>query len=122
MTNAEQRIIRLEQLLQFQADAINRLQGDVANLKQQVRVSQAGGYGGGGGGGGIFWIGPVAIAANGNVTNQTVYMLSGGSTLTISTTATVYNVMAVATVSTAGKNIIVAPNGDGTYLAVTQSC
>ena len=28
----------------------------------------------------------------------------------------------VATVATAGKPIIVAPNGDGSFLAVTQSC
>jgi hypothetical protein len=71
--------------------------------------------------GGIFYIQPVAIGAGGSVANQTIYRLINGSA-TVVISATVYNVMAVPTVATAGKNITVGANGDGTYLAISQSC
>lgn len=122
MTNAEQRIIHLEQLVKTQANALASLQAQVAALQQALRTIQAGGYGGGGAGATVYTIAPVAIAAGGNVTNQTVSVLQGGASTTVTTTATVYNQMAVTTVSTAGKTIIVGPNGDGTYTAITQSC
>jgi hypothetical protein len=70
----------------------------------------------------IFSISPVVIAAGGSVTGQTVSALQGGTSVAVNTSATVYNQMATATVATSGKTILVAPNGDGTFTAVTQSC
>jgi hypothetical protein len=70
----------------------------------------------------IYSIAPVVIAAGGNETGLTVYALQGGSSVALPGTYTVYNQMAVATVATADKTILVAPNGDGTFMAVTQSC
>ncbi len=77
---------------------------------------------GGSGSATIFSIEPIVIAAGGNVTGQMVYALQGGSSVAVNTSATVYNQMAAATVSTSGKTILVSPNGDGTFTAVTQSC
>ena len=122
MTNLEARLAHLEQLVSDQANQLARLWSAVWALQQAVRVTQLGGFGGGGSGGQIYYIAPVVIANGGNVTGQTVYVLVGGSPVTVTTGGVVYNIMAVATVATAGKNIIVAPCGDGTYLAVTQSC
>jgi len=103
--------------------AFQDVQRQLKQALQQIANNQMGpgGYPGGGLGT-IFYIAPVVIAAGNSVTNQTVYALIGGTTYTVTTTATVYNVMAQATVATSGKNIICGPNGDGSYLAITQSC
>jgi hypothetical protein len=71
---------------------------------------------------GIYYIDAVVISAGGNVTGKTVYYLAGGTQTTATTNGTIYNKMASATVSTSGKTIIVGPNGDGTYIAISQSC
>lgn len=122
MTNAEQRIIHLEQLVKTQANALASLQAQMAALQQTVRTGQQAGYGGGSGGAAIYSIPAVVIAAGGNVTGQTVSVLQGGSLSTVTTSGTVYNQMAAATVSTAGKTIMCGANGDGTYSAISQSC
>ncbi len=123
MTNLEQRIRNLEMQLTSQAAAVQSLASQVAALQQQSRTTQQSPYGGGSGtGGSIYTIAPVVITAGGSVTGQTVYALVSGTSTALGGTWTVYNVMAAATVSTAGKTIIVAPNGDGTYTAVNQSC
>ncbi len=62
----------------------------------------------------------LVIAAGGSATGVTVSALSGGTVSTVTTSGVVYNEMQAATV--AGKTIIVAPNSDGTYLVITESC
>lgn len=91
-----------------------QLQTQLAALQQQPIG------GGGGGGGGIFSMVGVVIAAGGSVTGATVSTLSGGSLATLSTNATVYNQMQVATVVT--KTIMLGQNPDGTFSAISQSC
>lgn len=122
MTDLEGRVVRLELILKaYQAENL-KLGQRVQDLEQQVRTGEGGGGGGAGNSAVVYTIAPVVISAGGNVTGQTVKALINGTSTTISTTATVYNQMAVATVSTAGKTIIVGPNGDGTFTAITQSC
>jgi hypothetical protein len=70
----------------------------------------------------IFSISPIVIPPGSSVTGQTVYALQGGSQVAINSNATIYNQMAAATVATSGKTILVSPNGDGSFTAVTQSC
>jgi len=123
MTNAEARIVHLEQLLRKDELAIATLQAAVAALQQAVRTGQASPYSGSSGGGsGVYSIPAVVISAGGNVTGQTVSTLIGGSLTTVNANATVYNQMAVATVATSGKTIMVGANADGTYSAISQSC
>jgi hypothetical protein len=123
MTNSEARIIHLEQLLAANADALLRLQQQVAALAQAVRTAQSAPYGGGGGGGLVFFINPVVISSGGSVTGVTIYANVGGTlTATSQTNATVWNMMASATVSTSGKYIVVGLNPDQTYSVITQSC
>jgi hypothetical protein len=127
MTNAEARIVHLEQELRRDELAIAALQTAVAALQQAVRTAQTSPYGGGSGGGGIYSIPAVIIAAQtgstpGSVTGQTVSALVGGSLVTVNASGTVYNQMAAATVATSGKTIIVGANSDGTYMVITQSC
>lgn len=57
-----------------------------------------------------------------SITGQTVYKILDGNLSVVSTTATITNVMTVA--SAASKATIVLPTGDGqgSYLAISQSC
>lgn len=112
---------RFERLLLDLAAA----QAAIANLQTQIAGLQQGGSGQGqsGGGGTVFFIQPIVIAAGGNQTGLTIYTLIAGTlTATGTTNATIYNGMAAATNATAGKNIIVGPNPDGTWSTITQSC
>jgi len=120
MTNAEARIVHLEQLLRKDELAIAALQAAVAALQQAVRTGQPSPYGGGGGG--VYSIPAVVISAGGNVTGKTVSTLVGGALTTVNANATVYNQMHSATVSTSGLTIMVGANADGTYSAISQSC
>jgi hypothetical protein len=123
MTNAEFRIIQLEQLMRRLKLAMDALEAQVAALGQAQRTGQAAPYSGTGGGGSLFEIpaaNAVVIAAGGNATGVTVIQRTGSGTVTISTTATVYNDMQAATVT--GKTIICSQNSDGSYTAVSQSC
>jgi hypothetical protein len=121
VTNLEGRVIRLETLVTGMRNALAKVGVRLDTLESQIRQIGSGG-GGSGGGGAIYDIDPVVIAASGNVTGQTVYALVGGTRTAITTTATVYNVMADATSATVTSPIIVGPNGDGTYRAVSQGC
>ena len=123
MTSLEQRIRNLEIQLTGQVAAIQSLQAQTAALAQNSRTTQQSPFGGGSGtGGSIYSIAPVVITGGGNVTGQTVYALVSGTSTALGGTWTVYNQMAAATVATAGKTILVVPNGDGTFTAVAQSC
>lgn len=120
MTNLENRVIHLEQLIKRQADEINRLKTALAIVQQAVRTSQPGSFGGGGGGTGIYSMTGVVISAGGNATGQTVNILNSGSATAISTDATVYNQMQSATVAT--LTIMLGQNPDGTFSVISQSC
>ncbi len=109
---------RFERLLLDAQDIRRKL----AQALQQIRDIQAVPAGGGYTPTTVYYIAPVVIAAGGSVTGQTVYQLLGGTPTTVSTSATVYNVMADATSATVTSPIIIIPNGDGTYLAVSQGC
>lgn len=124
MTDLESRLCRLEQQAAATAANLLSMQIAAAQLAQDLRTQQPGGYGGGGGGGAgyVYTISPVVIAAGGNVTGQTVYAVVGGTITAMPGTYTVYNVMNAATVATALKTIIVGMNPDGTFSAITQSC
>jgi hypothetical protein len=123
MTNAEARIVHLEQELRRDELAIAALQAAVAALQQAVRTAQTSPYGGGSGGGGTFEIVAAnagVIAAGGNSTGVTMSQRVGSTVVTVSTTATVYNDMEAPTV--ASKTIICGQNSDGSFLVITQSC
>jgi len=99
-----------------------QLEREVAKLANQIQLVQ-GQSGGSGGGGIVYFIAPIVIAAGGSVTGQTIELNVGGVlTATASTNATVWNMMASATVATSGKAIIVGTNPDGSYSVITQSC
>ncbi len=103
---------------------VQQLSRQIANLANQLQQTQGQSGGGGTGGGGIvYFIAPIVIAAGGSVTGQTILVNIGGIlTATAATAAVVWNMMAWATVATAGKNIIVGTNPDGSYSVITQSC
>ena len=96
------------------------MQAAIGRLQQLA--NDAGGNQKGGGGGLCYTIAPVVILAGGSVTGQSVYALQGGAVVTVSTNATVYNLMNVATVNNTGQTIVVGSNGDGTFTAISQSC
>jgi hypothetical protein len=121
-TELEARLIRLELIVRAWQPYITKIEGRITELEQQTRSSTGGGYGGGSSASGTFYIAPVVIAAGGSVAGQTVYYLLAGAATVITASGTVYNKMAVATVAGTGQTIIVGPNGDGTYLAISQSC
>lgn len=121
MSEETRRILLLEQQNREQSRALQQLKDGLLRLEGQLALAQGAG-GGGGGGAGVYYIHPAVIAAGGSLASQTVYFLSGGTETTFTASATIRNIMAQATVATAGLNIIVLPNGDGSYLAVTQSC
>ncbi len=120
-------IVRLEQLeARFERlrNAELALEARMARAEQQIRDTQTSSGGGSSGGGGfVYFVNPIVISAGGNVTGQTIYWNLGGTvTATGTTSATVYNIMPSATVATSGHYIVVQPNPDGTYTAVTQGC
>lgn len=101
---------------------VQDLQRKLTAAIQQVRNLQMTPVGVSSTGQNICYTDPVAIPAAGNLTGLTVYQLSGGNVITVNSNATVYNVMSSATSATVTSKIVVAPNGDGTYLAVSQGC
>ena len=109
---------RFERLLLELQDTRRKL----TQAMQQIRDLQARPAGGGANTGAGYFIDPVVIGAGSSVSGQTVKYRSGGSVINATTNGTVYNEMAVATVATTGKTIMVVPYGDGTYVAVSQSC
>lgn len=120
MTNAEGRIIHLEQELRKIALALSALQDAVAALQQAVRTQQQSPYNAGGGGGIYEISGGSAISGGGNVTGVTVSQRIGASVVTVNANATVYNDMQASTIS--GKTIICGQNPDGSFTVITQSC
>jgi len=100
-----------------------QLEREVAKLANQIQLVQGQSGGFSGSGGIVYFIAPIVIAAGGSVTGQTIELNVGGVlTATASTNATVWNMMASATVATSGKAIIVGTNPDGSYSVITQSC
>jgi hypothetical protein len=99
-TNLEGRLIHLEQLLTAQADALLRLQQQVAALQQAVRVTQSSPYGAGGGGNGTYWAtNPSAVSAATGSTiagltpstfTSNIYYDAGGTMTLQQSSATVY--------------------------------
>lgn len=121
MSESIARVAILEQRSTQLARDLARALDRIARL--EAMLTQLGGTSSGSGGSGAgFYIDAVVISAGGNVTNQTVKYRVGGTVTTLTTTATVYNEMAAATVSTSGKTIMVNPYGDGSFVAVSQSC
>jgi hypothetical protein len=121
MSGVEQRIIHLEQLLRRLMAQLAADETIIAALQQAVRTGQQGNpFGQSGGGSGCYSMAGIAIPAGGNVTGQTVNSLVGGTATAISTNATVYNQMGMATI--AGNLIMLGQNPDGTFSVLTQSC
>lgn len=102
----ERLVLRVQQL--------ERLANSLGNAQQQSGGTPNGG------GGPVFSMDGVVISAGSNVTGATVNALVGGSTVAVSTNATVYNQMQAATVVT--KTIMLGQNPDGTFSAISQSC
>jgi len=122
----------VNRLLDLEA-RFERLRVVLQGIQRQLAAlasTSANAYGGNGGSGGVVYsmVGVVIAAATGSfptltpgsVTGATVYSLVGGSPVTVSTNATVYNQMQAATVVT--KTIMLGANPDGTYSVITQSC
>ena len=61
----------------------------------------------------------IAIAAGSSGTSN-VWALSGGSLVQVATSATIYNEMQQATVTS--KTMLLGANGDGSFTVITQSC
>ena len=120
MTNAEARIVHLEQEFRQLSVTLGQMQAQIAANQQAVRTSQPGNPYGQTGGGGIFIMAGVVIGAGGSVTGATVDYVIGGSAIVASTNATVWNMMQAATVS--GKTIVLGLNPDGSFTAISQSC
>ena len=120
MTNAEARIIHLEQQLRQNGLVISALKDAIAALQQAVRTGQQSPSPMTGGGGGLYEMTGVVIAAGGNLTGQTVKQRVGATVVTVSANATVYNDMGQPTV--ASNLIILSTNPDGSFTVVTQSC
>jgi hypothetical protein len=62
----------------------------------------------------------VGAPPGGPLASQTVYKIVGGAFVSVSTSASIYNPYGAGVV--ASKNITVAPNPDGTYIVLAQSC
>ncbi len=110
---------RFERLLvNFQA-----LQQQVASLINQLQGLQGGNQQGGGGGAYLCLSPTAGIPANnssGPLTGQTISIVNGGTTVTVSTNGSIYNFMNSATVIT--KTLAIDLNSDGTFTVITQSC
>jgi len=109
---------RFERLFQENQDLRRKL----TIALQQIRDLQAKPSGGGGNTGTVYFTDPVVIAAGGSESGLTIKKKAGGSTVTVSDSGTVYNEAAVATSGGTGQTIFLGANGDGTYLAISQSC
>jgi hypothetical protein len=121
MTNAEARIVHLEQELRQLMLTNATMQAQIAALQQAVRTTTPGSpYGQTGGSGGIFIMAGVVIAAGASITGATVDYVIGGTGIVASTNATVWNMMQSATVS--GKTIVLGLNPDNSFTVITQSC
>jgi len=115
MRRLEERFERLLLMLADMQAAIGRT--------QQPSYNSGGGQPGGGGGVTYMVMAPTAAITAGlstPLTGQTVVVISGAATVTVSTNATIYNNMASNTVIS--KPLVVGPNNDGTYTVITQSC
>lgn len=135
MTNLEGRLIRLETLLQQFEDRRRRDRDNAAIAAQALRVNQQAGYGGGGGGSGVVFVAvtgaggipqasarPDASGTPGSATGLSVWAIVGGTYYQVANaSATVYNPYLSATAA-AVKVVTVAPNGDGTYTLLGESC
>lgn len=120
MTNAEGRIIHLEQQLRKLEALISTMRSEIAALQQAVRTGQQSPFPGAGGAGSLYEMIGVVIGAGGNVTGQTVKQRVGTTVVTVSANATVYNDMGQSTI--ASNLIILSMNPDGSFTVVTQSC
>lgn len=118
----ESRILEIERRLNLLARLLDDVLSKLTQAQQQQNAAWRQGWQPGGTGGRVYYCDAMVISAGGNVTGKTVYYLDGGAEQTISTNATIYNQAAVATVSTTGQTIFLGPNGDGTYLVLSQSC
>jgi hypothetical protein len=120
MTNAESRIVHLEQELRQLFVTLATMQAQIAALQQAVRTATPSSPYGQDGGGGIFIMAGAVIGAGASITGATVDFVIGGTGIVASNNATVWNMMQSATVS--GKTIILGANPDGSFTVVTQSC
>jgi hypothetical protein len=132
-TLLEERVFRLETLVQAIQQQILAIQTQLGTLAQIQWAASAPAGGGGGGSGNFLACCPTAgIAASGGcagtgapggpLTGQTIYQVNGGAWASLTTNGTVYNGMEASGGIVAGKTLVVQPNPDGTYTGVTQSC
>ena len=121
MTNLELRVFRLEKEIVDFKNLIVALQNQVGKLAQDAWMAQQGGGGGGGGAAPLFCITTGALAASGtigsgtptHITGQTIYRISGGAFVSVTTSGDLYNGHANAVPS--GSATMVESNADGTY-------
>lgn len=117
----ESRVLEIERRLSLLTRQLDAVVSKLTQVQQEARQAFRQGWDPSQGGTQFFYIDPVAISAGSSAASQTIKYLVGGTGTTYAT-ATVYNNMDAATVSTANKRIVVAPCGDGTYACVSQSC
>jgi hypothetical protein len=128
VNSLEARLYQLEIIVRSVQDQLRQLTQRLGAVEQQQFAGANAGNMGGGGGGSILFCQPTAAIAaatgiatpGGPLTGQTVWSINGGSFVSVSTTASIYNPMDDATVPT--NNLAVSLNADGTYSAVSQSC
>jgi hypothetical protein len=131
MTNLELRVFRLETRLAALERILDALATQLGTIAQNQWTGTTPGSGVGGAASNFLVCSPTGSlpAASGNpgtgvpggpLAAQNVYRVNAGAWSLLTSTASIYNPMTSATV--ASKGLVVLPNADGTYSAVTQSC
>ena len=122
MTSSDNRIMRLEQLVQQLQETVRTLQQQAGQLQQQAFAAGAGG-GGGSSAGGTYLAYPSTAVGVGDSISTAIYQCQGGSQTAIGT-ATLYNYLNAELAASAypANGVICIPDGAGNFTAVSQSC
>ncbi len=124
----EQRLIRVETLLQTLSGQVGQLRDLVGQLQQQQYAPGGGFTGGGGGGASVCFANNLTLgAATGTwpsitptSTTADVYKIVTGALVLVTAGATIYNFLPSATDS--AKRQVLGVVGDGTFTVISQSC
>jgi hypothetical protein len=119
VNSLEARVFELEKAMRNAQQAIRDLNAAVAQAQQQIYATGEG-QGGGGGGGGAFICVSAAGTPGGGTTTETIQQFAGGSFTTVGTGPVTNPMPADAIV--AGHTVTLATDGNGNYMALSQSC
>jgi hypothetical protein len=121
-------------LNQAVAELLRKFGDLLARVKRLEQLAWTLGAGGGGGGGGtsVYFsalstsLGPASGLPPSGVPNvlsgQTVYLITGGAYSSVTTAGDIVNASPTGTLAASPKLTFLAPNGDGSYSAIGQTC